>query len=342
MRIIRLPLTVETPGATYNLKATPPDHARILAIGLIVDSKAALLDHEVTSISNGGREHVTKSTVSATDYYPALGHAACALPNENLSDGQAVGPRFVAWPGRFNLPADYLALIEKLRERMPLTPAEEIRLRFANRLPCQGFSFIRVQRSQEFKIALKRIHGSTSIAYADLVCIELGDSQADLETYDLICGQPDQTDDPHWLGQALILSATAAVADDTQRRWQPEKVSPHALRISHLFAMGHQNNGGTIAYAADYLDKTLVNLLGDSGGRIFPSYASVRRPVNVMAPQLLQLADCWRRLDRIVRWNDSLVIQAQGLVSDYQKDIRLTFYGTLRPQTRSGEVLDAA
>ena len=342
MKIIRVPMTVGTPGSTYNLTVTLPAHAKCVAIGLIVDSKAALIDHQVTSIRHGGLEYVSKSTVSSTDYYPALGHVACCLANEAVDEGYQVGAKFTPWPGRYNNGNDWRSLLARLADRQELSQAEVTRLQFADAVPCENFTFIRMAAEQEFKVALSRIYGSTSILYADLVCIDFSDSPRDVEVFKSVCRQPDLTDAPHWLGQALILAAAAAVASDTQRRWTNTEIAPHALRISHLLATAYQNNSGTIAYDATYATATLLKLKSDAGGRIWPSYADARRPLATMAPQLLQLQDCWRRFDRILRWQDSLLIEAQGLVTTYQKDIRLTFYGLLRPQDKAGHVADAA
>lgn len=342
MRLIRVPMTVDTPGSTYNIHWTPPEQALVAAVGFSIDKLAALYDTEVTSVTHGGREAVTKSTVSGTEYGIPLGHFANYIEHEAISSaGVLAAPsKFKPWPGRYNLPADWQSLVARLQNGEALSPAEKLRVRMARRVPCEGFAAWPLQRQVKFNIALKRIYGTTAPAYAYLWVIEFENA----EEMALFCGQPDLTDYPHWLGQGLILAAAAGTDQTrTERLWQPANMPAHALRIQQFFAMGHENNSETIAYNAAYPASVLVNVEGGDGGSVFPSYADARAQLHTLAPQVLQHYDCARDPELLLPWNGSLLFETQRLLTDYQKDIRLTAYGLLRPQDAlTGGVADAA
>lgn len=338
MRLIRIPLSISTPGSTYNLTFTPPSHARLICLGIDVDTKAALYDHEVTSFQHGAYQAVTTATVGSTVYGVPLGHMANRVEYDDVSSVHLAPAKFQPFPGRFNDPDDYLALSIRAARGDTLSKSERLRLFLGGRVPCQRFGFLPLTPNIEVNLAVKRIYGSSSITYAHLWCLEL-----DATEMEFCCSQAKLTDFPHWAVQALILAAGAGVEDAMiERKWNlPGAGANHALRVHNIMAMGHQNNGGTIAYAVDHLKGALVRITAGDGNAIDPNYADKRIKLHAFAPQLLQHVDCARRPEIIVPWNSSLQFEVQRLATTYQKDIRVTLYGLLRPQIE-GQQLDAA
>jgi hypothetical protein len=328
MKLIRVPLVISAySGGQATLTWTPPSHARVVAVGLSVDSKAALRDHEVTEIKHGSLSFLTRSTVSSTEYGVSLGHVANHIDYEDLSTELYAAAHFRPWPGRYNATMRNLVLTLRAAQGETLTQQERVSLFLAEKVPCRDFTFIPIDANVEFSVTVKRIHGATSIAYAYLWCIEM-----DAGEKDLVCSLHKLTDYPHWLAHTLILPAAAGLSDPVECRWNPNGAQAnHALRIMHLLAMGHENNGGTIAYALDHLNAVLLRLAAGDGNALQPDFADKRVRLAEMAPQLLQHVDCARQPELIVPWNSSIQLTAQRLASDYEKQIRLCFYGLLRP-----------
>lgn len=345
MRVVRKSLTISTPSgspATYNLKWQPPKGALVAAIGIGVDSLAALYDTEVTGIEHGARQAVKTFVEGNITYGPPLGHVACRVEHDDLSDVARLAPaKFKAWPGRINSPRDLRVLQSKLQQGYQPGYNERLRLRMAGKPPCEDFAMWPLKELVDFKISLKRIYGSTTIARAWLYLIEF-ESKQEMELY---CGQPDLTDYPQWVTQALVLDNTAAVdGTDKETLWPGafSGINPHGLRILQIFSMGHSNDGGTITYAPDYTSAALVNLKHGGGESVAPFYADERVMLGEFTSQLLQHYDCWRNPDLILKWHSSLLWETERLATDYQKDLRLSLYGLLRPQDAEGNIRDAA
>jgi len=333
MRLIKVPLTISAPGATYTMTFSPPSHARLVVLGMDVDTKAAMYDHEVTSISHGAYEGITKGSNSGTDYSPPLGHVANRVEPDDLSSVHLAPAKFQPWPGRFNDPEDFLGLQIRAARGDQLSRNEKLRLFLGGRVPCRNFSFIPITPNVDFTVSLKRIYGASSVTYAHLWCLEL-----DATEMEYCCSLAKLTDWPHWACQPLILAAGAGVeANQIERRWNLAGAGTnHALRVHNIMAMGYQNNGGVIAYAVDHLKAALVRITAGDGNAIDPNYADKRVKLHTFAPQLLQHVDCARRPEIIVPWNSSLQFDVQRLASTYQKDIRVTLYGLLRPKAENG------
>lgn len=249
-----------------------------------------------------------------------------------------LGVKFQPWPGRLNDPADWNMLAYKVAQRQPLSPHEAWRSRFARAVPCERFTAWPVTPGVDFVVEVARIFGATSITRAYLWCIEF-DEQDDTRLQR--CQMPDYTDYPQWLAAAAQVSAAAAVQADQERSWVSSDIGPHALRITHMLAMAHSNNGGTFAYDVSYLQNLLLRVKEAGSKRLLPDYADVRQRLDERAVQYLQQLDCWRRFDYLLGWNSSLLLEIENAAAtSYQRDVRLSFYGLLRPQS-NGQVLDA-
>lgn len=249
-----------------------------------------------------------------------------------------MGTKFQPWPGRLNDPADWQMLAYKVADKRPLTAHEAWRSRFARAVPCERFTAWPVTPGVDFVVEVARIFGSTSITRAYLWCIEF-DSNDDTRLQR--CQMPDYTDYPQWLTVAGQVSAGAAVQADVERQWVSSDLAPHALRITHLLAMAHSNNSGTFAYDVSYLQNLLLRVKEAGSKRLLPDFADVRQRLDEMAVQYLQQLDCWKRFDYLLGWNSSLLLEYENTAAtSYQRDVRATFYGLLRPQS-NGQVLDA-
>lgn len=317
-------------GGEQSLTWTPPSNAdRLLAIGLIIDTASCLYDREVKSIQHAGHELVTGNTTDSVDYYPHLGAVACQVQHQNLNgtgiERAPVG--FKPWPGRLNDPGDYNALFAKRAQGKPLTHAERVRLTFAGKVPCQGFGGFAVTPLKQIKIVLNQLlsSGNGSLNYATLVCVEM-DSEQDRE---LICQQPDLTDQPHWFTVPAELDAAADSEEKHEYSWEKGGISEHDLEIMAGFVTAHADESGTITYEVDHLQAVLGKVLGHGGKDIYPNYASKRTRLAEQFPQLLQHFDCGRRFDHRLRWSDFIQLDTKTLVSDHDKRVRLTFYGRL-------------
>lgn len=343
MRVIRKPLEISTPGATYRLTWTPEKGARVAVIGVGVDNFNVLEDHEVTGMSHGARQAVKKSTVNGVDYYVPLGHIANRVEADDFVTNAVISAnKFRPWPGRFNNPLDLKRLNKKLADGQRLTRHELLRLTWEDRVPCQSFAMWPLTELVEFRIDLKRIHSENSVNRAWLYLVEF-ESKAEQQLY---CGQPDLTDFPQWVAQALILAEGAG--DDGQPHetlWPGEfsGINPHALRIQQIFATAHSNDGaGTIAYAPTYLDAVDVELQRGDGGSIQPFFAEDKITLSEFTNQLLQSYDCMNDPELVLPWFGSLLWQTTRRLTAEAKNIRMSCYGLLRPHTADGGVFDVA
>jgi len=428
MRLIKVPLTIGSySGGIVKLTWTPEEHARVAMIGLSVDKRSALWDHQLRGIKHRGDQHVTPGEAAdGSVMYPHLGSAACFVdymvpetsghtpvvaltdditgdaaddtladipdPADTPASADALRDDFTAnimpiirqnmidmaaktgevidaqddladavdsliqtltreaefarrgfqpWPGRFNDPADWQALLMKLANRVPLTQHETIRLKMARQVPCERFTMIPLKPNAKLEIEVERIHGTTRIAYAYAWCIAFDD----VTDWELVCSPNgrDLTDLPHWLCTAMELTAASGVQTDVEKQWVAEALGDHALRVVSLFATAHSNdNDATIDYAPDYLADLLLKVKAGGGADVFPTYASKRVRISEHVPQFLQQFDCWRRFDYVLRYLESLLFETQALTTkSYQRDVRLVVYGLLRPQ-EDGRVPDAA
>jgi hypothetical protein len=248
---------------------------------------------------------------------------------------------FKPWPGRLNDPADWQRLLYKIQQNQPLTGHEALRLKFARAVPCEGFAAWHVTPNVDFKVRLQRIHGSTSITRAYLWAIDYTDEVNPDELHGMICAMPDLTDYPHWMVAAGNLTAGAAVQTPIEPNWINSEIAPHALRIRALLAMAHSNASGTITYGVSYLQNLLLSIKEAGKKDIYPTYANQRQPLEAQAVQYLQQLDCWRRFDYLLRWNTELQITPETLAATSNtRDLRLSFYGLLRPQSEGGNVAD--
>lgn len=248
---------------------------------------------------------------------------------------------FKPWPGRLNDPADWQRLLYKLQQNQQLTAHEQLRLKFARAVPCESFAGWHVTPSVDFKIRLQRIHGSTSITRAYLWAVDYTDELNPDELHEMICQMPDLTDQPHWLTAAGNLTAAAAAQTPIELEWVNSDIGPHALRVRALMAMAHSNAAGTITYDVSYLQNLLLNIKEAGNKDIYPSYANQRQPLEAQAVQYLQQLDCWRRFDYLLRWNTDLLLTPETLAATGNtRDLRLSFYGLLRPQSEGGNVAD--
>lgn len=341
MRLIRKSLAISSPGATYRLTWTPPRNARVAVIGISVDSLAALRDHQVTGISHGARQALKTCTISSTVYGIPLGHVACRVEHDDLASHVGRAPGFKAWPGRFNSPVDLRRLESKLAQGQGLTPTEQLRLRWRDRVPCRDFTLWPLRELVEFRVDLARLYGSTSILRAWLHLVEF-ESEAEKQ---LFCGQPDLSEYPQWIAQALILQSGVGVdAQPHETLWPGDfsGLSPHAVRLRQILATGYSNNSDTIDYAPTYPNNVLVDLRRGDGGALGPSWSEERVTVSELAPQRLQDFDCWRDPEIMLPWFGSLQWNTERLLTSYAKIIRLSLYGTLEVQRADQPIYDVA
>lgn len=334
-RLLRIAATISayvSDEVTVSYK--PEEGERIAVIGTSCDSQAALLDHEVLKMVQGQFNAVSKSTVDGVDYGVHLG-AICNFEQfHDLSSEPIATRKFQPWPGRVNDPHDYAELLAKTATGQPLTVAETNRLMLARSIPCESFAVWALQPGVEWCSTFKRIRGSTAITKFYLYAVVIP------EDYDL----DELNDRPHWLGQALILGNTAQVEDsNTIMRWSGKSLPNMALRMKQIFGIGHSNNGGTIVYALDHFHSVLVKLLDHDGTNLLPHFASRRVPLYELCSQILQHQDCSKDPGVIMLWNSSIQFEIESTAVDFQKDIRLAFYGLIRPQdSKTKRVLDVA
>lgn len=338
-RLVRLPLTVDYDGDDYTLTVTPPDHARLGAVAVSVDSHAALRDHHVKGMEHSRRKAVTSHTVSGTEYGIPLGSIACCL-NPNVLD--SVAPRakqLSVWPGRINDLRDYMQLSAKCARGVKLTLHELFRYANFGRFPCESFSMMRLMPEQEFKISGSRKLGATSITYAYLWCVVLEE-----EDYDLFASEEDAdfVEAPHWLAHTMILQAAAGTIGQKERKWSPSILPNLGLDVLGTFAMAYSNDGaGTIAYDESYLSALLAFPLGSEQQHLYPSYANQRQVFTEFTAQLLQEYDPAQQLGLWLPWRSSYYFDLKVLVTDEQKDVHVTQYGTLQPSNKLGERVPA-
>lgn len=337
-RIVRIPFDVEYTNDDYELSVTPPDHARLGAVFITVDQKAALYDHQVAAIEHFRRKHLTPHTVSGTDYGAPLGHVAGTF---DPSVYDAASPRvlpFRPWPGLINNFVDFDWLRGRYARGEQLNLHEQFRLANFGKLPCRDFSMIRLQPQHEFKVSGSRIYGETAISKAYLHCIVLDDTD-----YALFERQEhaDFVDSPHWLVHALILAAAAGVGSGAEeRKFNAPAQAKLGLQVLATMAMAHENNAGTIAYNEAYLAAVLLRFTGNDNNSIFPSFADQRQLLTELSTQILQEVDPCRRLGLWVPWNGRYHVETQRTVTTYQKDVRMTHYGLLKPSNSLGEMVD--
>lgn len=330
MRLMRIPLAISAYVAgVVNLTYTPPQKSRMAVIGLGCDSKAALYDHECTALVHGAVNAVSKSTVDAVDYGVPLGHMCNFDQFDDLTSSNIACKRWKPWGGMLNDPNDYRNLIMRGARGEQLTDKELHRLSLAGQVPCEAFAAWPLQEGIEFKQTLKRIYGATAITKAWAYVIDFSDEQRELMSG---C-RMDFTDYPHWACQALIGTAAAGVTEDkAELRWNGQTMPWYALKVMQLFAMGHSNDGGTIVYDLDHVQNALIKIKQNDGSDIVPHWAAKRIPIYELASQILQQSDCSKNPEIILPYQAGFNIDLETEVSDFQKDIRLTFYGNLHPQ----------
>lgn len=334
-RLLRIPATIGAyESDVVKISYKPAMDERIAIIGMSCSQKPALYTHECLDMSQASDQAVTVSTIGETDYGIPFG-AICNLEkNSNWATvGVEIGSRkFQPWAGRINNPFDYRELLEKAQSGQQLTQAESNRLMLARAVPVEGFAAWPLQSGVEWSMTLKRIYGATAISKIYLYAIVL---PADFDIDEL-------TDRPHWLGQALTLANTAQVEDSpTILRWVGQ--SNRALRVNQIFNMGYSNNGGVIAYDADYSDAVSLKILEQDGTGLLPHFASRRVPLYELSNQILQHTDVSKDPALIIAENSSIQLEAESSALTYQKDVRLAFYGLIRPQDRrTKQILDVA
>lgn len=297
--LIRVPLTVGTPGATYDLTRTLPDWARLGAVGLSIYPLDALADHQVTLFEHNEYRAVTKFSSGGTDYGVPLGHIASYLGAESYLDGtrRATGNRLKLWPGR-------------------LAPAG---------MPCeQGVSLLPLKGNREIRISVARLFGSTSISKAYLWCVPL-----DAEEHKRRCdGLQSVVDRPHWLaGRISQAAAASSVPSLLELPW--DSFDDRALRWMQTFATVYVNTAGTLSYDPTYADATYLRLRDPDDALLYPDFADGPDRISELASAGMQSFDCLRDMQLFVPPKRKLRIYSTGDATAQVKDVRLSIYGPL-------------
>ncbi len=281
-KIKRVPLTISAyASGVATLRWTPPAYARCAVVGVIVDTLAALRDHQVTGMTHRKYDAITTSIDADNGVFGApLGHVANFL---EAFDGLTYIPfqKFQLWPGKSG---SALEACMRLVAGAPLSQREMAQLEMARLLPSMdGQALWPLQGTHQFEITVKRLFGSTAITRADLLVVELPE---DIHA-GLLGDGTDLAGLPHWLTKKVDLAATLGTVSRVERKWNTYPLFDLALQA--WFASTYSDNSGTILQAVEYADDLLVEHFDWESQRMGPEYThDARQPLGDMAPAFLQ------------------------------------------------------